>query len=59
LLLCLTTNAQFLDEEKFFEIKDITETLYISIDCHIPEVLETRFQSRAFIASRISSSQFN
>lgn len=37
-LLCLTTNAQFLDEAMFFELKDITETLIISIDSHIPEV---------------------
>ena len=36
--LSLTTNAQFLDEAKFFELKDITETLYLSIDSHIPEV---------------------
>ena len=36
--LCLTTNVQFLDETKFFELKDITETLYLSIDSHIPEV---------------------
>jgi radical SAM protein with 4Fe4S-binding SPASM domain len=36
----LTTNVQFLDEEKFEEAKDITETLFLSIDSHIPEVFE-------------------
>ncbi len=36
----LTTNVQFLDEEKFLEAKDITETLFLSIDSHIPEVFE-------------------
>jgi len=38
--LCVTTNVQFLDEAKFFELKDITETLILSIDSHIPEVFE-------------------
>jgi radical SAM protein with 4Fe4S-binding SPASM domain len=37
----LTTNVQFLDEEKFEELKDITETLYLSIDSHYPELFET------------------
>jgi radical SAM protein with 4Fe4S-binding SPASM domain len=36
--LCLTTNVQYLDEKRFFELSDITETLYLSIDSHIPEV---------------------
>ena len=36
----LTTNVQFLDEQKFNEAKDITETLFLSIDSHIPEVFE-------------------
>ena len=36
----LTTNVQFLDEQKFDEAKDITETLFLSIDSHIPEVFE-------------------
>jgi radical SAM protein with 4Fe4S-binding SPASM domain len=36
--LCLTTNVQFLDEERFLELKDITETLYLSIDSHVPEI---------------------
>ena len=40
ILLCVTTNVQFLDEEKFHELKDITETLILSIDSHIPEVFE-------------------
>ena len=39
-LLRITSNLQFLDEAKFHELKDITETLCVSIDCHIPEVLE-------------------
>jgi radical SAM protein with 4Fe4S-binding SPASM domain len=34
------TNVQFLDEERFLEAKDITETLFLSIDSHIPEVFE-------------------
>ncbi len=34
------TNVQFLDEQKFLEAKDITETLFCSIDSHIPEVFE-------------------
>ena len=40
ILLRITTNLQFLDEAKFLELKDITETLCLSVDCHIPEVLE-------------------
>ena len=40
ILLCITTNVQFLDEEKFHELKDVTETLILSIDSHIPEVFE-------------------
>ena len=39
-LLRITTNLQFLDEAKFNELKDITETLSVSVDCHIPEILE-------------------
>jgi len=39
-LLRITSNLQFLDEAKFHELRDITETLCVSIDCHIPEVLE-------------------
>ncbi len=40
LLLDVTTHAQFLDEAKFLELKDITQTLFFSIDSHIPEVYE-------------------
>ena len=40
ILLCITTNVQFLDEEKFHELKDIAETLILSIDSHIPAVFE-------------------
>jgi radical SAM protein with 4Fe4S-binding SPASM domain len=36
----LTTNVQFLDEKRFDELKDITETLFLSIDSHIPELFE-------------------
>ncbi len=36
----LTTNVQFLDEQKFDELKDITEALFLSIDSHIPELFE-------------------
>ena len=36
----LTTNVQFLDEQRFDEAKDITETLFLSIDSHLPEVFE-------------------
>jgi radical SAM protein with 4Fe4S-binding SPASM domain len=36
----LTTNVQFLDAQKFEEAKGITETLFVSIDSHIPEVFE-------------------
>jgi radical SAM protein with 4Fe4S-binding SPASM domain len=39
-LLLMTTNAQFLTEERFHELKDVTETLYLSIDSHIPYVYE-------------------
>ena len=38
--LCLTTNVQFLDERKFEELEGITETLFLSVDSHIPEVFE-------------------
>ena len=38
--LSLTTNAQFLDEEKFFELKDITREMLVSIDTHYPELFE-------------------
>ena len=38
--LTLTTNTQFLDARRFAELKDITETLFLSIDSHIPEVFE-------------------
>ena len=38
--LALTTNAQFLDETKFDELKDLVETIIMSIDSHIPEVYE-------------------
>ena len=40
IMLCITTNVQFLDEKKFFDLKDIAETLILSIDSHIPEVFE-------------------
>ena len=36
--LCLTTNVQLLTEAKFAELEDITETLYLSIDSHLPDV---------------------
>ncbi len=39
-LLLMTTNAQFLNEERFNELKDFTETLYLSIDSHIPYIYE-------------------
>jgi len=39
-LLSLTTNGSFLDERRFGELRDITETLFISIDSHIPEIFE-------------------
>jgi radical SAM protein with 4Fe4S-binding SPASM domain len=38
--LVVTTNMQFLDEEKFPELKDIAEMVVMSIDSHIPEVYE-------------------
>lgn len=40
ILLCITTNVQFLDEVKFHELKDISETLILSIDSHVPAVFE-------------------
>jgi len=39
-LLKITTNVQFLDQEKFNELKDITQTLCLSIDTHVPEIFE-------------------
>jgi radical SAM protein with 4Fe4S-binding SPASM domain len=36
----ITTNVQFLDEQKFHELKDITETLFLSIDSHNREIFE-------------------
>ena len=39
-LLKITSNVQFLDEEKFNELKDITQTLCLSIDTHVPEIFE-------------------
>lgn len=45
-LLRITSNLQFLDEAKFNELKGITETLCVSVDCHIPEVL-TKIRQRA------------
>lgn len=39
-LLCITTNVQYLDEDLFAELKDITETLLLSIDSHIPEIMQ-------------------
>jgi radical SAM protein with 4Fe4S-binding SPASM domain len=36
----ITTNVQFLDEQRFDELKDITETLFFSIDSHNPEIFE-------------------
>jgi radical SAM protein with 4Fe4S-binding SPASM domain len=38
--LCLTTNVQFLDEEKFHELETIVETIVLSIDSHIEEIFE-------------------
>ena len=40
ILLCITTNVQYLDEAKFHELKDVTETLILSIDSHIPGVFD-------------------
>lgn len=40
ILLCITTNVQFLNEAMFHDLKDITETLILSIDSHIPAVFE-------------------
>jgi radical SAM protein with 4Fe4S-binding SPASM domain len=34
----LTTNVQFLDEHKFFELKDVTRELMLSIDTHYPDL---------------------
>ena len=39
-MLSLTTNGSFLDERRFAELRDVTETLFISIDSHIGEVFE-------------------
>jgi glutamate-1-semialdehyde 2,1-aminomutase len=36
----LTTNAQYLDEAKFYEAKDIVDQIVLSIDSHIPEQYE-------------------
>ena len=36
----LTTNVQFLDERSSRSCRDITETLFLSIDSHIPELFE-------------------
>ena len=38
--LALTTNMQFLDEQKFYELKDVVEMVVMSIDSHLPEVFE-------------------
>ena len=38
--LMLTTNVQEFDEAKFHEVKDVLETVCLSIDSHIPEVFE-------------------
>ena len=44
----ITTNVQFLDEEKFEELKDVTQTLCLSIDTHIPEIFKRiRLRSNA------------
>jgi radical SAM protein with 4Fe4S-binding SPASM domain len=40
IMLSLTTNGSFLDERRFTELRDITETLFVSIDSHIPEIFE-------------------
>ncbi len=37
-LLDVTTNIQYLDETRFHELKDITQTLLLSLESHIPEV---------------------
>jgi len=39
-LLKITTNIQFLDEAKFNELKDITQSLCLSIDTHVPEIFD-------------------
>jgi radical SAM protein with 4Fe4S-binding SPASM domain len=36
--LSLTTNLQFLDAKRFGELRDITETLFVSVDSHVAEV---------------------
>jgi pyridoxine 4-dehydrogenase len=36
----ITTNVQFLDEKKFYELKDITQNLFLSIDSHIPGLFD-------------------
>ena len=36
----LTTNAQFLDDQKFYELKDVTRELLVSIDTHYPDLFE-------------------
>ena len=36
----ITTNIQFLDQEKFDELKDITQSLCLSIDTHVPEIFD-------------------
>ena len=38
--LALTTNTQFLDQEKLDELRDYVEMVVMSIDSHIPEVFE-------------------
>ena len=44
--LLMTTNGQFLSEERFHELKEVTETLYFSIDSHIPEIFNKIRASR-------------
>jgi radical SAM protein with 4Fe4S-binding SPASM domain len=34
----LTTNVQFLDEDKFAELEDIVELVVLSVDSHVPEI---------------------
>jgi radical SAM protein with 4Fe4S-binding SPASM domain len=36
----ITTNTQFLDAKRFGELKDITETLFLSIDSHDREIFK-------------------
>jgi radical SAM protein with 4Fe4S-binding SPASM domain len=40
LRLALTTNVQFLDEQRFHELKDIVEMIVLSVDSHIPEIFQ-------------------